>query len=225
MKQFFLLFFSLLYLSGCEQSIDSYFPLEGDIRWEYTIEEKLNDQLKIIKSIVVSLDSKTVNDIEFYPQRSANGETYYFSKSEKGIYLSPDTDKEGEILLGLPIQAGMHWQASTRIIILDSRHESFSGGESFISLNDQIIVDYKITNIDETVQVPAGNYTNCIRVDSSATVAVKERTRGIERILIHQTDWYAKGVGLVKRIRNESSVPDKYKGEQIQELTSFKKRY
>ncbi len=36
-----------------------------------------------------------------------------------------------------------------------------------------------------------------------------------------QKDWYAPGAGLVKRIRKEQSVPDKYIGEQLIELVKL----
>jgi hypothetical protein len=214
-----LLFLILLLCNiGCGQTSQDYFPLGGDFRWEYIIEEKLNDKHKIFKSLVANLDSKTIDSIEYFPRRSVNGETYYFSKTKQGILLSSAANQNGEIILGFPLEVGTQWQAVTRIKILDSRHESFSGGESFISLDDQIILDLQITKLDDTVTVPAGTFTNCLRIESYASVTVKERTRGIERILIQQTEWYGIGVGLVKRIRNERSVPDKYKGEQVQKL-------
>ena len=60
-----------------------------------------------------------------------------------------------------------------------------------------------------------------MRIDSEASVTVIERTRGIDQILIKQSEWYAKGVGLIKRSRNEISVPDKYDAKQVIELLKF----
>ena len=216
-----LVIFISLVLFGCEKSKLDYFPLESGYRWEYLITEKLNDETKIGKSIVSNLQSKKVNNVTYYPRWNANGETHYFSKSEEGIFLSPSVDQTGEIIFKYPLELGTNWKAATRIDILDSRHESFSGGESFISLDEEIVLKFKIAGKDDKVQTSIGVFTNCLRIEGTASVTVKERTRGIDLILIQQTDWYAPGAGLVKRIRKEQSVPDKYIGEQLIELVKL----
>jgi hypothetical protein len=60
-----------------------------------------------------------------------------------------------------------------------------------------------------------------MRIEGTGSVTVKARTRGIDHIFIEQKEWYAQGVGLVKRIRTEKSIPEKYKGELIQELIKW----
>ncbi len=217
-----LLIILFIVISGCGKANKEYFPLGIDLRWEYIIEEKLNDKVTLSKSIVSNLDSKSKNGIAYFPRRYANGETVYFSEVREGILRSPYPDLKGEIVLGNPLKLGTTWQTGTRIEILDSRHESFSGGEAFISQADQIMLDAKIVKLNDTVKVAAGTFSNCLRVESHATVTVEARTRGIDSILIDQTEWYARGVGLVKRIREERSMPEKYAGKQVMQLVSLK---
>jgi uncharacterized protein DUF3108 len=213
--------FSLLV--GCSEPSLEYFPLGEKIKWEYRIEKKLSNDQSEGKSIVAQLDSIQVNDINYFPHRYANGETLYYSKNETGILFSSKPDKNGQLLLKYPLELNMNWKSDTRIELLNSRHESFSGGESFISQDEEIVLDNQIVSYDETITVPAGSFSNSMRIESTAFVTVKERTRGIEGVLIEQTQWYARGVGLVKQSRKEYSVPDKYKAEQVTELIKFER--
>ncbi len=217
-----LLIIIIFVLSGCSQDEQSYFPLANKYRWEYIIEEKLNNKITIGKSIVSNLGSQAKNGTVYYPHRYANGETLYYSQTQQGIERSANPGQAADIILGLPLQSGTSWVTATRIEVLDSRHESFSGGESFISQADEILLNSQIVKLDDTIEVTAGIFRNCLRIDSLATVTVKARTRGIDSILIEQSEWYAPGVGLIKRVRNERSVPDKYSGTQVVQLQSFR---
>lgn len=218
----FFLFIIPVNVSSCGQAGQDYFPLGNNYRWEYVIEEKVNDQREVLKSVGADLKPVTIEGIEYYPRRYANGKTYYFQKSEAGISVSADPGQPGKIILGFPFRTGTAWQTETRVDILHRRHESFSGGESFISLDDKIILDFRIAGMDDTVGVPAGQYSHCMRIEGSGSVKVDARTRGIDHIRIEETEWYAKGVGLVRRKRTETSVPEKYRGELVQELVSVK---
>ena len=169
----------------------------------------------------MQLAAINVSGVEYFPHRYANGETVYYSENESEILLSARPEVNGQILFKYPLEKNSRWTSGTRIELLNSRHESFSGGESFISQKEKIILNNKIINFDETITVAAGVFANCMRIDSSAVVTVKERTRGIERMLIEQTKWYARGVGLVKHVRKEYSVPEKYLAEQVSELVSY----
>lgn len=223
MNRMTLLVIMLAWFSGCGQASQEYFPLGENIRWEYVIEEQVNDEKKILKSIVTGLKSRTIEGLTYYPLIYASGEIYYFRKSTDGIIVTPKPGQPGNIILGFPLEVGTDWKTETQLGILHHRHESFSGGESFISLGQDIILDFHIAGLDETVDVPAGKFFNCMRIDGIGTVKVEARTRGLDHILIEQTDWYARGTGLVKRIRTEASIPEKYRGTHTQELVAIKR--
>ena len=222
MNRLHLLLTMLAWFAGCQQASQDYFPLAGDLYREYVIEEQVNNEKHVLKSIVTSLEPRTIEGITYYPQRFASGKTWFFRKSPEGIFATPDLDWPGKIVLGFPLIPGTAWQTETRLDILHRRHESFSGGESFISLEQKILLDFRIASIEETVRVPAGQFTHCLRVDGTGNVKVEARTRGIESIRVEQTDWYARGMGLVKRVRTEKSIPEKYQGTLIQELVTTK---
>lgn len=214
------LFFLLL---GCGKASTEYFPLGEKIRWEYRIEKQLGNNQSVGKSIIAQLASVKADGINYFPYRYANGETIYYSKNDTGISYSARPDQTVHIFMKTPFALNMNWKGDTRIELLNSRHESFSGGESFISQDEAIVLDNKIVSFDEKITVPAGVFLNSMRIDSSASASVKKRTRGIERVVIEQTEWYAKGVGLIKRMRKEYSVPEKYKATQLTELIKLER--
>ena len=163
----------IIFLSGCTDTSSEYFPLGEKIIWEYRIQKQLNDEISEGKSIIAQLKSTEVNDIEYFPHRNANGETYYYHENEIGILLSANPEQEGEMILKYPLKPGSRWGRRSRIMVLDSRHESFSGGESFISVEEEIVLDTRIVNLNDIVEVPAGVFEKCMLLESTASVTVK----------------------------------------------------
>ncbi len=223
-------------LVGCSQPDDGYFPLGSDLKWEYRFIKQFGQDVDIGlfipaellgsnvnggKSVIVQQPGIDVEGVSYFPFRYANGEIVYYSINEAGIQRSSKPGENAKIVFKLPFQLDTQWRSDTSIELLNSRHESFSGGESFITQDEKIILNNKIVSFDETVAVPAGKFANTMRIDSVASVKVTERTQGIHKINIEQTEWYAKGVGLIKRIRKEVSVPEKYNAIQATELIRF----
>ncbi|HIM08185.1 MAG TPA: hypothetical protein EYG49_06570 [Gammaproteobacteria bacterium] len=220
MKYYFIFLF-FLSLSGCSETSSEYFPLGENIKLEYRIQKIQRNQQRVGKSIVALLSDIQVNGEQYFPQRYANGETIYYRKSDSGILFSARPEPNGKVYIKTPLAVNAYWPKETRIELLDIRHESFSGGEPFISQEETIFMDNQIVSFNETISVPAGRFVNCMRIDSSATVRVKKRTRGIAQIMIYESTWYAQGVGLVKRVRKEYSVPKKYRTDQVTKLIRY----
>lgn len=219
----YLIFPLILLLLGCGKTSSEYFPLGENIKWEYRIQKELGNNQNEGKSIIAQLDRVKEGGVYYFPYLYANGETLYYNKNESGIKLSSSPDQNGQIFIKTPIEINSNWLRETRIELLNSRHESFAGGESFISQGEKIFLDNTVTSFDETITVPAGVFSNTMRIDSSVSITVKERTRGIDAIQIEQTEWYARGVGLIKRTRRELSVPEKYNATQVTELIRFER--
>jgi hypothetical protein len=223
MKRVYHILTLVMLVSGCDRHTSEYFPLGNKLRWEYSIQQTVNGKNEELKSIFTNLPKKRVNNIFIYPRKSASGKIYYFRKTPQAIYHSNNPDESGGIVMSYPLEQGVKWQAGSSIHILASRHESFSGDEAYISLDEPITLDYIVKNTNEIVNVPAGRFTECVRIEAFGKVAVNVRTFGIDTIVIEQVEWYAPGVGLVKRARKEFSLPDKLSGELNQELLSIKK--
>ncbi len=69
------------------------------------------------------------------------------------------------------------------------------------------------------VRVPAGTFHNCLRVETRTTSRVADPRRKTTVFHLHYTEWYARGVGLVKAISSEGAgTPVK----SVTELVSYR---
>ena len=69
------------------------------------------------------------------------------------------------------------------------------------------------------VRVPAGTFRNCLRVETTTTSRVADPRRKTAVFHLHYTEWYARGVGLVKAISSEGAgTPVK----SVTELVSYR---
>ena len=69
------------------------------------------------------------------------------------------------------------------------------------------------------VRVPAGTFRNCLRVETRTTSRVADPRRKTTVFHLHYTEWYARGVGLVKAISSEGAgTPVK----SVTELVSYR---
>ena len=69
------------------------------------------------------------------------------------------------------------------------------------------------------VRVPAGTFRNCLRVETHTTSRVADPRRKTTEFHLHYTEWYARGVGLVKAISSEGAgTPVK----SVTELLSYR---
>ena len=213
----------ILAVAGCERRAPDYFPLEENLVYEYSIVQQVNEERHQAILVIAGLPARKIRDEIIYPRITASGEMLYFQRKAGGIYYSGDIDVAGHLILRYPLVENATWRAASDISVLKRRHESFAGGEAFISLGGMMSLTYRIVGLQDLVQVPAGRFAYCVRVDATGTMPVAERTRGIEKFTIEQTEWYAPDIGLVKMTRKEYTTPDKIRAEMTQELIAVKR--
>ncbi len=69
------------------------------------------------------------------------------------------------------------------------------------------------------IQVPAGKFRNCLRVETVTTSVVPDPRKGTSEFSLFYVEWYARGVGLVKAVSSEGEgTPVK----SVTELLSYK---
>lgn len=207
-------------LSACSNTDSEYFPLGKTISWEYAIETK-SDKVKAESRLIASqLEKIKVNGKHYYPFRYANGETVFYSKNETDIVFAPEPEQPSLKLMPYTQELNTRWQSVAHVDLLKSRQMYFSAGGTF-GLDD-IKLENQIVSFDEKINVPAGVFRETMRIDSKARIDMKERTQGVESMFIEESSWYAKGIGLVKKIRMEYSYPEAYRVEQVTELKEYK---
>lgn len=213
----------LLLLSSCSSPDTSYFPTAPGHEWTYDI-SRTSPEIRapvIQKSIVRNLPARTVDGVAYYPKRYANGSIRHFTRSAEEISRAKPGHEGANPVIVYPLNVGAEWSAGSRLYLFLPKH--LEGVRDDISGNLEL--DYTITSLDDAVDVPAGYFPRCLRIDAIGFLGLPSRLMlGIRIIKVEQTQWYAPGVGLVKMTRKEYAIPNLYPSEYTQVLTSFKRK-
>lgn len=213
-----------LFISSCDSRNTDYFPTTPGYEWTYDISRTLPEIHGPVrqKSIVRNLQIETVDAIPYYPKIYASGKKYFFVKSTDGISREAPGENSSNLIIGYPLNVGTEWSAASRLYLFDLP-KKLNDNRGRISRD--LILDYTITSLDDVVEVPAGHFSNCLRIDAVGFLDLPRRLMlGIRFIKIEQTEWYGPGVGLIKMTRKEYALPDLYPSEYTQVLTSFKQK-
>ena len=214
-----------LFACGCTEPEPGYFPTRPGYEWSYDISRTTTERLEpvIQKSIVRNLPTRTVDGIDYYPKLYANGKVHYFTRSTAGISRRAPGREHAEPVIGYPLSVGSEWSAGSQLYLFDLPKKP---GDARDRLSSKLELDYTITSLDERVDVPAGYFSRCLRIDAVGFLDLPRRHRpGIRSIKVEQSQWYAPGVGLVRMTRREYAIPNLYPDEYLQELTSFRRRW
>ena len=214
--------FVLLLLSSCSSPETGYFPTAPGAEWTYDISRTSPESRAPIiqKSIVRNLPARTVDGVTYYPKRYASGPIHYFTISADGISRGKPGHEGADPVIAYPLNVGAEWSAGSRLYLFLPK--TLEGARDNISGNLEL--DYTITSLADSVDVPAGYFPRCLRIDAIGFLDLPNRLMlGIRTIKVEQSQWYAPGVGLVKMTRREYAIPNLYPSEYTQVLTSFKR--
>lgn len=216
---------ALFLASACaepEPPRTDYFPTHPGYQWEYDISRKTPIPLEPVlqKSIVLNLKAETRAGVRRYPKRYANGGKHFFTKSATGVWHDDGGENGRAQLIAYPPEPGTEWSAPSRLYLFDLP-KKLDGSRKLIGRD--LTLDYAIASRDETVEVPAGRFFDCLRIDAVGFLDLPRRLMlGIKIIKVKQTEWYAPGVGLIKKNRQEYALPNLYPSEYTQVLTAFR---
>jgi hypothetical protein len=194
-------------------SPEAYLPLQEGLVWEFQhkfFDLQTKDQVGSAKSIKKNLAPTTINGTRVYPQEYLFYQPEGTLKQKTIAFIAPDpqgyyvfarqSEKENKpkivgktfFVLKLPIQKGTSWQQE-------------EGG---------LTIQNTIESIDETVQVSAGKFTNCLLM-KKVYFHKQDSKKPVQEALF----WFAPEVGNVKILMQNFQL----KKEMHQELISFKK--
>jgi len=220
--------FSLILLSGCDRSPQTYYPLKAGMSLEYSFS---GGPLLVARHEYIE---KGVNKVNNFTKRNLKGQDVIPQKIEtlfifrhqtpkmitsyefimqdsSGIYSyahQNDTDYEPTIyqnrrcILKYPIKIGTKWL---------TKADCTDGNE--------ITLESLIESINDTITVPSGNFSNCIKIKSKG---FKKIDQGL--LLVTNYEWLAPNVGTVKSISNEQVTKKGetvFEGEIICSLSTF----
>lgn len=215
-------------LVGCGQGGDV-FPTEAGHTWLYrghavTMDGKFERIYPVRSTAPTQFREETV-----FPHVTINGRRYFYAVREDGIWRvarqwGPDKEVVPYLKPGLVVpspEGASEWQGRTVTQVLEITGPP---QETLFKVREVVPMRYAIAGRDVSVQTPAGNFSNCVRVDGKGHINTDVGNYiGQVSIDIETSDWYAPGVGLVKMERTErtSSEAIKY-GYMVLTLASHR---
>ncbi len=216
----YLLFIPCLLLFGCGTPDTSWFPLVDGYWWQYSVTRSIRGESHLQKLVFAMLPTVSIEGTTLYPRKRPDGQVSYYEKKGEAIFLVDVKAGSRTLLLQGPVQVGTTWQEKSKIRFL----KVTGAFEATYNrrIKEYIPVDYEIDSVDEIVKVAAGRFTNCIRVQGKGSIyggggSLKEFL-SIDTINIETVDWYAPGIGLIKRTRKEFTHPLKFENYYSEEL-------
>ena len=161
----------------------------------------------------------------FEVQAALDGQKEQFEKNENNFMRREEELQRRDLQLQEPMEVGAKWQRTSRILFL----EVTGAFEATYNrrIKEDIVLDYEVESIDDVVDVAAGHFENCLRVKGFGSIygggGSLEEFMDIDDINIETVEWYAPGVGLVKRTRKEYTHPLKFENHYSEELETIRK--
>lgn len=211
-------------LPACSAPDQSPFPVDPGRWWYYRTETTIRDEPLEQRLYVINVAQRGASLL----QRRQTQWDHMYTVGADGIVHEAYAQrgaggaKERKTLL-LPkvIEIGASWTTKSRLRLIESR--TFAAEDRLRGRYLPIDLETTIGSLDETVEVPSGRYSQCIRVDSKGATTVRaDRGNILVEVRTEQQEWYAPGVGLVKSQRVESSKsPFLRDGRYLQELLEY----
>jgi hypothetical protein len=172
-----------------------------------------------------------IEGLAAWNRRSNSGVDYWLRSDDTGIYrvatkgpldAAPIIDTLARFVLKKPHVVGTAWEGFTTTFVYHRKNE-VPKELRHVKQYQKIMMQFRIASTTDKVSVPAGEWSNCIRVDGTATIRLYvDEALTFREVPFYHREWYCGGVGLVKLERTETS-PTKFLfgGTQILELTSW----
>ena len=209
-----LFFLCIIIPYGCDRYLESYFPLDKGWQWIYSIDVKAMDKRWVTKFVVENLGSTELWGQKVSARRALDGTTYYYREDANGVlrigenlpdkparlYMTPILVLPNPALLSSPPWSDREYTAVLR------RAGSPKAAELVTKIKAQLQMNYVIKSVNDEVEVPAGRFEHCLRVRGTGVTAIDLGLNlGPTTVKVGFTEWYARGVGLVKAERKETT--------------------
>jgi hypothetical protein len=208
----------------------SYFPLDAGHRWRYDV--KTERENNVVEADTLEMSAHGRDDLDGAPawrRRSDSGVEYWLRADDSGIYrvasksdldAEPKPDKPHRYVLKLPLAAGTEWQATTTAYVLERRAEF---PREIRHTHAPVPMTYAIEAVGQKLETRAGTFDDCLRVKGRATMRLyADPVVGWRDLPITTTEWYCKGVGLARLVREEPAGSTFLTGGTLtMELTSW----
>lgn len=217
---------SLLASPGLRAADDagiSLFPTTPGRWWYYATQVKVKDEPRHQRLFIANVAFDGRNLL----QRRQGAWDHLYAVGDEAVEHQAYLYRQGggkqareaeAVLLPVPPKQGSSWQFKTRLRLIESR--TFAAEDRLANRYLPVDMTANIAADDAVVQVPAGRYDDCVRVEATGKTIVPADRGNLEvEVTVTQTEWYAPGVGLVKTQRVEQADSQFLRnGEYLQEL-------
>ncbi len=221
-----------LLLAACQgrPAGDSYFPLEAGHRWQYEVSTERDNGAEQRETLELStLGEETIEGGPAWRRRSASGVDYWLRSDASGVFrvasktdleADPRPDPERRYVLKAPLAAGTEWQATTTAYVLERRADF---PREIRHTHKPVTMTYTIEATGQTLDTRAGRFADCLRVQGRAAMRLyADPVVGWKDMPLSTTEWYCKGVGLARLVREEPASSNFLAGGKVtMELTQW----
>jgi len=216
-----------LLAGACAPGAADYYPLDAGRTFEYHQRVEVRGEPTVQRRVVTNLGPATWQGRRVHVQRVQDGVLHLFVRDAGGVRRiatrSPGqadalADGEYHYLLPAPLRSGRHWSLESRLRLVESR--TFAREDRLAPRLLPVTLVYTVEALDDTVQVPAGRFTACVRIRATGRTHVPvDRGNARAAVAVEHVDWYAPGIGRVKSQREETSdSPFLHDGRFVLEL-------
>ena len=225
----FVSLFILMIFLGCSKKELSYFPLSNGYKWRYDVLLETRDGIQKQKYILNNLGKRELNGVPVYLRESLDGTVFYYLDSDEGIYylgnrnnnkIKPEFNKDKKLVIPEVHTVNKKWKQATITKLLK---KTGPPQKTVFEIFARVELEGEIETLDAVVNVPAGRFKNCMKITMRGS-SFKDAGNyvGLTLVGVEQTSWYARGVGLVKMERIETTKSNALdKGTLLIELASF----
>ncbi|RJF95253.1 hypothetical protein [Noviherbaspirillum saxi] len=221
-------------LCGCGNKVeeDSYFPLATGTRWAYTVSSESDGNASRENHVISVIKQITQDNRQVAVRRSESeqniGVEYWISTlPDRFVRIAQRSDLEERAtmdaqprtVLPVPLRKGSAWTTLTTTYFILRKSEF----PRELKYSHKALMTYTVESVDETVTVPAGQFSNCARVSGLAFLTLyTDPVRGFHKVPLVTNEWYCKGIGLVKLERIEELSTAFFSGGKMSmELTEY----
>ena len=225
-----------LALAGCgARESASYFPLQPGARWTYAVDTETDGATSRGRQTIWVLDERVYDGKPLFIRRSETpdniGVEYWLRERPDGIVRiaqrldlqeQASLDEAPRTVLKLPLKIGDSWRTPTVAYTVMRKNEY----PREIKYGRPLLMTYTVEALDEKLTVAAGSFDHCARVAGHAEMTLfTDPVRGFNKVPLTTTEWYCRGVGLVKLERVEHLATTFYSGGRVtMELVEYQPR-
>ncbi len=217
-------------LLGCGEHSGEYYPLDEGRWWYFTTRTTILDEVAEQRLVVANIGTGTLDDgFSVRIQRQSSGREVHGRQTGRGLervavripIRAEQTPQVPQLILPAARSVGTSWTITTRLRLIESR--TFARQDKLRNRTLPFELAMSIGATDDSVTVPAGTFTSCIRIDGTGQRSVRtDRGNAIANVAVEHHEWYAPGVGLIKATRSESAESPFLKaGHYVQELVQY----